>query len=46
MSKYGTFYTADEHSKALDLGIHPTAHERRALENHEVFLSQAAAGAA
>ena len=41
-----TFYTADEHSKALDLGIHPTAHECRALENHEVFLSQAAAGAA
>ena len=41
-----TFYTADEHAKALDLGIHPSANERRALENHEVFLRQAAAGAA
>ena len=41
-----TFYTADEHAKALDLGIRPSAHERRALEEHEVFLQQAAAGAA
>ena len=41
-----TFYTADEHAKALDLGIRPSAHERRALEEHELFLQQVAAGAA
>ena len=41
-----TFYTADEHAKALDIGIRPSAHERRALEEHEVFLQQVAAGAA
>ena len=35
-----TFYTADEHAKALDLGITPSPHERRVLEDHEMFLDQ------
>lgn len=42
-----TFYTADEHVKALDLEIRPSPHERRALEQHEQLLAQySCAGAA
>ena len=36
-----TFYTADEHVKALDLEISPSSHERRVLEEHEILLDKA-----
>lgn len=32
-----TFYTADAHAKALDLGIQPTQHEQRVFEEHEII---------
>eukprot|EP00956_Cyclotella_meneghiniana_P012883 scaffold18357_cov62-Cyclotella_meneghiniana.AAC.1 len=32
-----TFYTADAHASALDLGIQPTQHEKRTLEEHELI---------
>lgn len=41
-----TFYTADEHVKALDLEITPSDHEQRALEQHEILMSQAACASA
>ena len=46
MYLWNTFYTADEHAKALDLGIAPSPHERRALEDHEMFLENCSAAAA
>ena len=41
-----TFYTADEHAKALDLGIKPNQDELRALEDHERIQLGHCAGAA
>ena len=41
-----TFYTADEHAKALDLGIFPNRHEQRSLEDHELIQLGQCAGAA
>ena len=41
-----TFYTADEHAKALDSGMQPNPHERRVLEAHEMIQLGHCAGAA
>jgi hypothetical protein len=38
-----TFYTADEHGKALDLEITPATTDRRPHEEHELLLAAAAA---